>query len=138
MKIFLLSIAFFGLYGSLIVCNIANMLTLAPWCILLQGVSLATMDFCVHVLTHKDTLRPPMRTIAWVAVTTALAIYPGYMYGWQIAVLWFCQGWWDSSWHAADYHRPNGLPQAPSDYEWIRWAAPLTALTTVVVPIFLR
>ena len=138
MKTFLLSIAFFEIYGSLIGCNIANMLPLAPWCILLQGVSLAVMDFFVHVLTHKDTLRPPMRTIAWVAATTVLAAYPGYLYGWQIAILLFCQGWWDSSWHAADYHRPNGLPQSPSDHEWIRWAAPMAALTTVMVPIFLH
>jgi len=95
-------------------------------------------DFFVHVLTHKDTLRPPMRTIAWFMVTTVLAAYPGYLYGWQIAILLFCQGWWDSSWHAADYHRPNGLPQSPSDHDWIRWAAPMAALTTVMVPIFLH
>lgn len=135
LKNFLLAIVFFGSYGGLIALNAFDALPLSWWSVLVQGMALAIMDFQLHAATHANKLGPPVRTIAWVLVVMFLAAHPGFRSGWQVSCVWFLQGWWDSSWHAVDYHRPNGLPQSASDHAWIRWATPLATAGIVIIPL---
>ncbi len=136
-KNLLLALVFFGLYGGLITLNALEKMPLSWWSVLIQGTALAIMDFRLHAATHANKLDPPGRTMAWVLIAMVLAAHPGFRHGWQVSVIWFCQGWWDSSWHAADYHRPNGLPQAASDHAWVRWAAPTISIVTLAIPFLL-
>ena len=124
-------------YLAAIVGNFTGLITSTNWRIVfIQSFILMIIDVIVHRENHDGSLpEPPWMTFAWMTTLMYLAAMTKLIAAnWQLGIIFFCQMWWDNSWHSVFYHRPQGKPTTHTDKWWVRWGALAAAAAAIAIP----